>query len=209
MKRRLFNLLTSLSLLLCVAVCVLWARSYWCFDQLARQRLDAGGRPRGIQVHSYRGVIAFHALLLDRSFAGAERLADGFHHNRLRGGPGSGAYDPTTTTVRAGFGSGGFRYRIGTGPPGSAGAQIIWGTARVWVVPYYALALATAALPAAGAWGRWKRRRAHPPGSCPTCGYDLRATPQRCPECGSEQPPPRERQTRSQGTGCERARRAP
>ena len=190
---RLLNIVTVLSLLLCVAVVAMWVRSYWCFDQLFRQRLDAGGRLRGVQVQSYRGALAIHMLLLDRTFAGAERLADGFHHTRLRGGPGWGAYDPTTTKVHAGFGSGGFRYRIGTGPPGSAGAQIIWGTARVWVVPYYALALATAALPAARAWRRWKRRREHPPGSCPSCGYDLRATPDRCPECGKVAPAPSRR----------------
>ena len=49
-RRRLLNLLTALSLLLCVAVCVLWVRSYWVAyhftgDRKYSVRYLGGGRP--------------------------------------------------------------------------------------------------------------------------------------------------------------------
>ena len=43
MRRRLFNFFSAASLLLCVAVCVLWVRSYRRFDDVvyvARHRVD-------------------------------------------------------------------------------------------------------------------------------------------------------------------------
>ena len=51
------------------------------------------------------------------------------------------------------------------------------------VVPFWSLAAVTAALPLAWTMRRLRARRARTAGLCPACGYDLRATPERCPEC--------------------------
>jgi len=58
------------------------------------------------------------------------------------------------------------------------------------LVPYWMLAIVTAMLPTQRffAWKAVRRaRRRKRLGLCPACGYDLRASPQRCPECGAEQ----------------------
>jgi hypothetical protein len=63
---------------------------------------------------------------------------------------------------------------------------------RATWAPFWALALPCLALPAVRLWrglrvgdklaGLGRRGRA---GRCAACGYDLRATPDRCPECGA------------------------
>ena len=55
---------------------------------------------------------------------------------------------------------------------------------RIVGIPHWLVALAGAIAPVA--WlrrARWRRRIAK--GLCPKCGYDLRATLDRCPECGT------------------------
>ena len=59
------------------------------------------------------------------------------------------------------------------------------GDGWMWTVGYWKIALLSLVVPAYRL-RLWMRAPQHATiGLCPTCGYDLRATPERCPECGT------------------------
>jgi hypothetical protein len=181
-RRRLLNVLTALSLVLCVATVVLCVRSYWILDATGRV-----GQVKVIWITS--GVGSLH---LGVTPADPENEEPGprpyyFYNN---GGFARG---------RSGVFSGGSPVRF----EGRIDARSGFG----WIlVPHWLLALVLAVPPGlamrkrrASWWSSshfrvrmgplvviWMRRKPMPINHCRSCGYDLRATPDRCPECGTE-----------------------
>jgi hypothetical protein len=70
----------------------------------------------------------------------------------------------------------------GTGVPGFRNNRARSGYAVT--ISYWLAFVFGAILPVAWLINRRRQQRAKRTGLCPACGYDLRATPERCPECG-------------------------
>jgi hypothetical protein len=190
--RRLPALLAGAAALLFLAAVVLWARSYWVGDEVFREKDRVGPHP--YSVHILRFWLARGTLVC---FASTTVYPEGSHRvevtrlNRVdvnRSLPLWGwrrEWEPpdprrfSGATIRGPFG-----WTSASGA-GDDGDRTIW---RVLVVPWWVVVAICGVYPAA--WALFARRRRRDRrrrelGLCPRCGYDLRATPGRCPECGT------------------------
>jgi hypothetical protein len=176
MTRGLINLLTVLSVLLCAAAVVLWVRGHIVEDRLVWRNVNGA---RWVSSAPGHLVIGFELA----NWSAWPTNGHGVHYE-------SGPPQPVAEHVarmlvlsigprdtfeqRQGMGFGWYRWR-----PVSRASHF----ARL-VVPLWAVVVVTGALPL---W-RAVRTRLRPrrrSGLCHACGYDLRATPDKCPECGA------------------------
>jgi len=80
------------------------------------------------------------------------------------------------------FNKAGFYYRdLRYFPPG----RVDLAADRTWMAPFWSLILIVWLVPALSLSRILRSRHRHAPGVCAHCGYDLRASPERCPECGA------------------------
>jgi hypothetical protein len=189
----LLNAATALSLVLCVATVALWVRSYWVWGNVRVAVSHAGDDWVGWSAWDAMYCKGWVSATLSHSRRGADDLnreklglfAD-VRSNVRRAGNGPGIRHrggPTPAVAFAGAPTTlGFGWRFGRPPLPSRGWSLIV------VLPFWAVAGLLAAPPVAWEAARWRRRRRDRDRRarqlCVACGYDLRATLERCPECG-------------------------
>lgn len=173
MQRKLLNLATALSLLLLCAGTVLCIRSYWTADAVGFTRQMPA--PDSRIVWSTNGFITYRHLVHP---AGSIAVYQS---------PGW-VYEHGPVQVVSDFGPNVHRFLDITYGDNTWNSGVFSGTREIAVrVPYWLLLAATGALPIARLLLHPRRRRAAraAAGLCVICGYDLRASPDRCPECGA------------------------
>jgi hypothetical protein len=176
MIRRALVLLAVISLLMCAFCVTLGVRSVWKHDRI---QVRVAGRPYAL--NSRAGGMSFWGGSDNESeFSPGWFTFEGDVYS-LQPWESDGPGPVSSKWDAAGFG-----YVRGWYPRYWSSA----GKARyhMLIVPAWAAAILTALLPAWAfprQWRGWRGRRRTARGQCYVCGYDVRNSPDRCPECGT------------------------
>jgi hypothetical protein len=154
MRRRLFNVAVTVSVVLCLLTAVLWLRSLVVWDTLHIQLPE-----RAIDVDHADGRLRLATVRHVREYP--------IHRHRLSHMRRKATYVENTFGPRRWWPQF-VRHHVGF----------------IVILPHWVLATLGVGVPALALY-RWTRSHHRVAARrCPSCGYDLRATPDRCPECG-------------------------
>jgi hypothetical protein len=159
----LFKLAARVSTVLCVLALALSFRSHWRND-----RVRYTGADWTASLTSDDGTIRAQYIANNQS----RRAAPGWSY---ASGPASRTSVSFDGTAYEGFG-----HAVGRFPQRAAGAAAV----HRWWAPHWAFILAAAILPAAYAVRRRLALQRADALCCPSCGRDIRDTPDHCPVCG-------------------------
>jgi hypothetical protein len=182
-KRRLFNLAATLSLVLCVATAALWGRSYQRQGWVKWTRCGSS-RCHGLLLGSYPGRLAIEIAWQSSDARPLRR--SGFIRPPMSAEPGYRSWSGETPRSTDSYDA--YAMTLPDRHDLHQFAGIAWyadySYTNSWhlLFPHRYVVLAAAVLPMWWLWRVRRMRRRARRNACVVCGYDLRATPERCPE---------------------------
>ena len=183
LPRILLNVATVMSLLLSMATVVLWVQSYW-FDTSVAYSTGVGATgQKSWSATTYHARVTFNFWSCHFAPQGRERYVrfDNRGRESARLTWETARSEPLNEATRSRLPW--FQFvQFHDDPPGDP-RDPVYDTCRL-TLPLPLVWLLTSILPTLGVTRHLTRRRRAMTGHCPACGYDLRATPDRCPECG-------------------------
>ena len=193
MRRRFGQFLTLLSTLLFIFFAALWNRSIAINDQwgILRQTPPSESATSLLKAHavclySTGGKCVFVYFPLWFSSQSVDEPRIDWHHNPRFVNP---IIDELTDAPKSLWNKMGFamgKSRIFREPR----LLTAWRMPPTYVVaPYWLFLVITGIRPALWVRNQIRHWRWRVKGKCAVCGYDLRETPERCPECGTAVPP--------------------
>lgn len=168
------NLVTALSLVLSIATAMLWVRSYFVGEWLGKRYLAQ--RADCIAATDWRIWTGRGSVEVSVRWFRWGTLADWPTEAR---GEWRWVRDGSPADVAAAGPLPSPLNRIGFGVRWDATSDGMFD--RAVAVPLWLVCLLLGVNPAVRLYRRVRRRN----GICPSCGYDIRATADRCPECGT------------------------
>lgn len=169
--KRLFNALVVVSLVLFIATGALWVSSYWKSLEVYRDKTAAGE----VSLISNRGIVAYWRYWRPPSRHSSPAENRSVNH-----------LIPMQIREQA---IPGFTFKqVWLALDLAKPTEFTFRDRRAVVVAHWLLATVWSVLPVIWLVSSRRHRRARRRlrlNLCPACGYDLRATPGRCPECGT------------------------
>lgn len=183
MRRRQLNLLTVLSLLLFVATAALWVRSLWVYDTAQWFVGQDGSVVTLAAFEAHDGAVGLWATSITLPPGATVTENHGLGELFVPGWRAENLPDALPAQWKENLLP---EWTHQAGTLGGHGAIPVeaWGL----LVPYWLPALISLLLPAFSLAAAVRRRRRRRRGCCARCGYDLRGSPDRCPECGTISP---------------------
>jgi hypothetical protein len=188
MRRKLFNLAAAMSLVLCVATAVFWVRSYWGSDYVEFEKVSPPLQSGSVNINIQTGLGRVQVQGLAQVYP--PEIYKSWARERVGRGWTMAAAGRMSYAARPDFDPNPcpFYSKAVVGFQSANHFQKPYGLPGIFrgvVIPLWSICILLGALPVYRFMKWYHLRERARRGLCAICGYDLRATPDRCPECGT------------------------